>query len=143
MRRLLKRALDEEIEILGGKPHPSVKIARGGRGQPLGCSGMAQVLRRERARLGLPEHDQHATRYRRVMERAWAGCSDEEITAYSGHDTKDMVKNYAGIARQRLRAKSAWEKRSRTGRGRTRTPFQLLTGLPTGRSPLDGGGGKH
>jgi hypothetical protein len=78
---------------------------------------MAQMLHRERARLGLLEHDQHAMRYRGVMELAWAGCSDEEIMAYSGHDTKDMVKKYAGVARQRMRAKSAWEKRRRAEQG--------------------------
>jgi integrase len=113
----LKRALDEEIEILGGNPHPSAKIVRGERGQPLGYSGRAQMLRRERTRLGLLEHDQHALRYRAVMELARAGCSDAEIMACPGHDTRDMVKTYAGMARQRMRAKSAWEKRSRTEQG--------------------------
>lgn len=83
----------------------------------MGYSGMAQMVRRERARLGLLEHDLHAMRHRGVMELAWAGCSDEEIKAYPGHDTKDMVKKYACMPRQRMRAKSAWEKRSRTEGG--------------------------
>lgn len=113
----LKRALDEEIEILGGSPLPSTPIVRGMRGQPLRYTGMAQMLKKERARLEVREHDLHALRYRGVMELAWAGCTDEEIMAYSGHDTRDMVRKYAGVARQRMRAKSASEKRRRSEQG--------------------------
>ncbi|WP_232831623.1 hypothetical protein [Pseudogemmobacter bohemicus] len=31
--------------------------------------------------------------------------------SYSGHDTKEMVSKYAGIARQQMRAETAAEKR--------------------------------
>lgn len=62
-------------------------------------------MRKERARLGILEHDLHALRYRGVMELAWAGCSDDEIASYSGHD------KYAGEARQVMRARQAAEKR--------------------------------
>ena len=42
----------------------------------------AEAVRMRDVRLG------HAVRYRGVMELAWAGSSDDEIMAYSGHDTK-------------------------------------------------------
>lgn len=62
-------------------------------------------------RLGLLAHHLHALRYRGVMELAWAGCTDDEITAYSGHASKVMVIKYAGEARQIVRARQAREKR--------------------------------
>jgi hypothetical protein len=40
---------------------------------------MAQIMLGARKRMGLEAFDQHALRYRGVMELAWAGCSDEEI----------------------------------------------------------------
>jgi hypothetical protein len=46
-----------------------------------------------------------------VQELAWAGCSDEEIASYSGHDSLDMIKKYAGEARQIMRARQAKVKR--------------------------------
>lgn len=115
--RSLKKALDDEIEILGGTPHPSSKIITGTRGGTLRYTGLAQMMRKERVRLGVELYDLHALRYRGVMELAWAGCSDDEIMAYSGHDTKEMVAKYAGEARQRMRAVSVWKKRSLRERG--------------------------
>ncbi len=72
---------------------------------------MTQVMIKERKRLGLMAHDQHAMRYRGVMELAWAGCDDDEIMSFSGHNTKAMVIKYAGLARQIMRAATAAEKR--------------------------------
>ena len=45
------------------------------------------------------------------MELAWAGCDDDEIASYSGHTSKDMIRKYAGKARQVMRARQAREKR--------------------------------
>ena len=103
--------------MLGGTPHPSAPILTGEKGRPLTYSGMAQMIRKERVRLGLREFDQHGWRYRGVMELAWAGCDDDEIMSYSGHATKEMVRKYAGDARQQMRARSANAKRSRNGTG--------------------------
>jgi len=72
---------------------------------------MAEIMLRERQRLGLSQFDLHALRYRGVQELAWAGCSDEEIMSISGHSTKSMVRLYAGKARQIMRARQANEKR--------------------------------
>lgn len=72
---------------------------------------MADIMRRERTRLGLEAHDLHALRYRGVMELAWAGCDDEEIAAYNGHASLAMFRKYAGEARQIMRARQAREKR--------------------------------
>ncbi|MGM0586631.1 MAG: hypothetical protein ACQEUZ_18460 [Pseudomonadota bacterium] len=46
------------------------------------------------------------------MELAWAGCDDDEIATYSGHSSKDMIRKYAGEARQMTRARQAAAKRS-------------------------------
>ena len=72
---------------------------------------IARIMRAERERLGVLEHDLHAMRYRGVMELAWAGCNDDEIMSFSGHTTKKMVIKYAGFARQVMRATTAAEKR--------------------------------
>ena len=80
-------------------------------GRPLPYRRMAEIMRRERERLGLLAYDLHALRYRGVMELAWAGCDDDEIAAYSGHASKDMIRKYAGEARQIMRARQAREKR--------------------------------
>ena len=69
-------------------------------------------MRRERIRLGLMDYDQHALRYRGVMELADAGCTDDQIASYSGHTTKAMIVKYAGIARQKRRALEASEMRT-------------------------------
>lgn len=82
-------------------------------GRPLAERRMSQIMRDERKRLGLLAFDLHGLRYCGVMDLAEAGCDDEEIAAYSGHDTKAMLKKYAGEARQRARARTASEKRGR------------------------------
>ncbi|WP_240643594.1 site-specific integrase [Paracoccus siganidrum] len=107
----LKAALDQARAALGVVPHPSRRILTGRKGDPLTYSGMAQMMRKERRRLGLEAYDQHAMRYRGVMELAWAGCDDDEIASYSGHASKAMIIKYAGEARQIMRAKQAWKKR--------------------------------
>jgi hypothetical protein len=72
---------------------------------------MANVMLGERKRLGLVAFDQHALRYRGVMELAWEGCDDDEIASYSGHTSKAMIIKYAGEARQVMRARQAAAKR--------------------------------
>jgi len=72
---------------------------------------MADHVIKERKRLGLMAFDQHALRYRGVMDLAWASCDDEEIASYSGHTTKAMISKYAGEARQIMRARQAAAKR--------------------------------
>jgi hypothetical protein len=59
---------------------------------------MADLMLKERKRLGLKVYDLHALHYRGVQELAWHGCDDEEIAAYSGHATKSMITKYAGGA---------------------------------------------
>ena len=81
-------------------------------GRPLPYRRMAQIMLNERKRLDLVAYDLHALRYRGVMELAWAGCDDDEIASYSGHSSKEMIRKYAGIARQRMRARQANAKRT-------------------------------
>ncbi len=96
-------------------------------GSRMTYSGMAQLMRKARKRLGLEPYDLHGLRYRGVMELAWAGCDDDEIMSYSGHNTKDMVVKYAGIARQQMRAETAATKRG----NRYGTKKERDTGIDT------------
>ncbi|MEM9474862.1 MAG: tyrosine-type recombinase/integrase [Pseudomonadota bacterium] len=79
-------------------------------GRPMTYRRMSQIMRDERVRLGLVEYDLHALRYRGVMELACANCTDDEIAALSGHSSRDMIRKYAGEARQIIRARSASQK---------------------------------
>ncbi len=90
---------------------PAKPILTGINGGPMTYNSMAYMMLRERKRLGLEAYDLHALRYRGVMELAWAGCTDDEIAAYSGHETIAMIRKYAGEARQVMRARQAREKR--------------------------------
>lgn len=107
----LRTELDRARAALPFAPLPSRHILVNAHGHPMSYRTMADIMRRERTRLGLEAHDLHALRYRGVMELAWAGCTDEEIAAYSGHASLAMIRKYAGEARQIMRARQAREKR--------------------------------
>ncbi|KII14872.1 MULTISPECIES: tyrosine-type recombinase/integrase [Rhodobacterales] len=107
----LKKALDQAKAELGFAPHPSRHILTRADGSAMDYHAMARVMVRERKRLGLMDFDQHALRYRGVMELAWAGCTDDEIASFSGHTSKAMIIKYAGEARQIMRARQAAAKR--------------------------------
>ncbi len=107
----LKAALEAEKARLGFVPiasHPILCSATGGR---MNYRYMAEVMLRERRRLGLESFDLHALRYRGVMELAWHGCTDDEMASYSGHKTTKMIAKYAGEARQVMHARMARLKR--------------------------------
>jgi len=115
----LRAALDHAKASLGFAPHRSRHILTRRDGSAMNYHAMARVMVRERKRLGLLAFDQHALRYRGVMELAWAGCTDDEIASYSGHTSKAMIIKYAGEARQIMRARQAAAKRRyRTNRTR-------------------------
>ena len=107
----LKAALDRAKVDLGFAPHPARHILTRADGSKMDYHAMARVMVRERKRLGLMAFDQHALRYRGVMELAWVGCDDDEIASYSGHTSKAMIVKYAGEARQIMRARQASAKR--------------------------------
>jgi integrase len=107
----LKAALDRTKVELGFAPHPSRHILTRADGSAMDYRAMANVMLGERKRLGLVAFDQHALRYRGVMELAWEGCDDDEIASYSGHTSKAMIIKYAGEARQVMRARQAAAKR--------------------------------
>lgn len=107
----LKSALDRAKADLGFAPHPARHILTRADGSKMDYHAMARVMVRERKRLGLMAYDQHALRYRGVMELAWAECTDDEIASYSGHTSKAMIVKYAGEARQIMRARQAAAKR--------------------------------
>lgn len=107
----LKQALDQAKAELEFAPHPSRHILTRADGSAMDYHAMARVMVRERKRLGLMAFDQHALRYRGVMELAWAGCTDDEIASFSGHTSKAMIIKYAGEARQIMRARQAAAKR--------------------------------
>ena len=107
----LKAALDSTRAALDVSPMPGRNILTKQDGNPMSYRYMADQMVRERKRLGLTAFDQHALRYRGVMELAWAGCTDDEIARYSGHTTIAMIRKYAGDARQIMRARQASMKR--------------------------------
>lgn len=107
----LKAALESAKAALGAVPIAGRPILIKRDGNPVGYRYMAQIMLKERRRLGLEAYDLHALRYRGVQELAWQGCTDDEIAAYSGHATKAMIEKYAGDARQIMRARQAREKR--------------------------------
>lgn len=107
----LKAALDAEKARLGYVPIASRPVLCSATGGRMSYRYMADVMLRERRRLGLEAFDLHALRYRGVMELAWHGCDDDEIASYSGHKTKEMIAKYAGEARQIMNARKARLKR--------------------------------
>jgi hypothetical protein len=107
----LKAALEVEKARLGFVPIASRPILCSATGGRMSYRYMADVMLRERRRLGLEAFDLHALRYRGVMELAWEGCDDDEIASYSGHKTTEMIAKYAGEARQVMHARKARLKR--------------------------------
>lgn len=107
----LKAALDRTKAALSAVPIAARPILIKRDGNPISYRYMADLMLKERKRLGLEAYDLHALRYRGVKELAWAGCDDDEIAAYSGHATKEMIAKYAGEARQEMRARQARGKR--------------------------------
>jgi integrase len=107
----LKAALDQAKAGLGASPLPTRHILTKPDGSAMNYDAMAKIMVRERKRLGLMAFDQHALRYRGVMELAWANCTDDEIASYSGHTSIEMIRKYAGEARQIMRARQAAAKR--------------------------------
>ena len=105
----LRVILDAEKARL--HPHPNRHIITNNSGGKLSYARLSQLFLSERYRVGTEDFDLHALRYRGVHELAWAGCSDEEIAGYSGHDSLAMIRKYAGEARQIMRARQAKEKR--------------------------------
>ncbi len=105
----LKAALERARE--GFTPLPTRPILTSVRGLPMTYRRMSEIVLAERKRLGLEAFDLHGLRYRGIQELAWAGCTDDEIAAYSGHMSKSMVAKYAGPARQIMRARQANAKR--------------------------------
>lgn len=107
----LKAALDRAKSALGAVPMASRLILVRRDGSPISYRYMADLMLKERRLLGVEAFDLHALRYRGVQELAWHGCDDDEIAAYSGHASKEMIRKYAGEARQIMRARQAREKR--------------------------------
>ena len=107
----LKAILDATRAGLATLPLPSRPILLKRDGTPITYRYMSSLMLAERKRLGLEAYDLHAVRYRGVQELAWHGCDDDEIAAYSGHATKEMIAKYAGEARQIMRARQAHKKR--------------------------------
>lgn len=107
----LKAELEKARARLGYVPIAGKAILCGVTGSPMAYRYIADLMLKERKRLGLEAFDLHALRYRGIKELAWAGCDDDEIASYSGHKSKEMIAKYAGEARQEMRARQARIKR--------------------------------
>ena len=109
---ILKLPCTERLKgLLNQQKQTGETILVNRKGDPLPYRTMAQIMQKERSRLGLELYDLHALRYRGVMELAWAGCTDDEIASFSGHASKAMIRMYAGKARQETAAERALIKR--------------------------------
>lgn len=110
----VKRDALQQIWARGYAPMLSRPILCTPSGGQMGTRYNADLMPKERKRLGLEAFDLHALRYRGMMALAGAGCSDDEIASYSGHETKAMIAKYSGEGRRVMRARQARAKRQRT-----------------------------
>lgn len=81
-------------------------------GRPLTYSGAYQQVRPILKDVGMPHLTLHGLRYTAAAELGAAGVDDEGIAAVTGHATTEMVRKYAGVARQKARSESAQKARS-------------------------------
>lgn len=100
-------------EILARTPRRSLTIIAPIRGvsRPVSYRAASQRIAKVRAKIGAEKYDIHGLRYSAASELAAAGCSDDLIAAVTGHTSREMVRKYAGSARQRIRAIEAQDKR--------------------------------
>ncbi len=81
-------------------------------GTPVDYFRAARWVREVRKQVGAGKaHDIHALRYTTAAELGALGLSDEVIMSVTGHASVEMVRKYAGAARQKARAREAQEKR--------------------------------
>ena len=81
-------------------------------GEPVDYFRAARWVRAVRNEIGAGKaHDIHALRYTTAAELGALGLSDEVIMSVTGHASVEMVRKYAGAARQKARAREAQEKR--------------------------------
>ena len=85
--------------------------AWGPAGKPTRYHTAANMVLTIRRQIGAEAYDIHSLRYTTAAELAEAGCSDELIMAVTGHKTMAMVAKYAGVSRQKSRAKEAQDRR--------------------------------
>lgn len=88
-----------------------VTLSAHGRGRAMSYRTVAQRIMEVRRKIGAEEYDIHSLRYSAAAELAAAGCSDELIAAVTGHTTVNMIRKYAGPARQKIRAIEAQDRR--------------------------------
>jgi len=116
----LRATLERLKASMGFVPIASRPILCGATGGRISYRHMADVMLKQRRRLGLEAFLLYALRYRGIKELAWAGCTDDEIASDSGHATTVMIAKYAGEARQEMHARQARLKRRRTERVQNR-----------------------
>jgi len=98
--------------MLDAEPRRALTIVTGrDGGRPWSYRGAAQAMMRVRQLIGAEAYDQHALRYTAAAELAGLGLDDATIAAVTGHQSLRMVAKYAGVERQRMRARIAQEKR--------------------------------
>lgn len=96
---------------LEATPKRGLTIVSHDNGSPVPYNTAQKWMRAARVSIGAERWDQHALRYSAVDELSEAGCSDEQIMAVTGHSAVEMVRLYAGRARQRRHAAQVRELR--------------------------------
>ncbi len=97
--------------LLSETPRAGLTIVCGADTRPLTYWQAAHAVLAVRKQIGAESYDLHGLRYTAASELAALGCSDELIQAVTGHQSRAMVAQYAGSARQKSRAKEAQGKR--------------------------------
>jgi integrase len=101
------RVLRTELE---NAPRVADTILASKHGKPLTGAGLATMVYRALAAIGVSGHSIHGLRKNAAVELANAGCDAFEIAAITGHKTMGMVQHYAKRHDQRRRARSAMDK---------------------------------
>lgn len=98
---------------LGNAPRKGITILTTQYGRAMSYRSLAQMMLKERRRLGVEKHDLHALRINATTELDAAGCDDKTIMAVTGHKTVAMVRHYTHGSRQKALAESAQKLRER------------------------------
>jgi integrase len=102
--------------ILDDTPRLGLTIVAQPNGRRVSYSYAAKLVSDARKRIGAEAWDIHSLRHSAASEiAALPGMTDEHVQSITGHSSVQMVRLYAGAARQKARAKEAQNARGQNG----------------------------
>ncbi|SLN77258.1 tyrosine-type recombinase/integrase [Oceanibacterium hippocampi] len=115
--------LPELQAVIDASPTGDLAFLVTGFGKPFTANGFGNWFRRRCDEAGLPHCSAHGLRKAAAARLAEAGCSEEEIKAWTGHRTSKEVTRYTRGARQKKLASAAVvrleDERNRNSKGPT------------------------